>query len=315
MEIAREGYRPATSPFFPLYPWLLRLAGPKDSQMAIWGVCLSSIALLLGLMVLYRLTRIDCDEHTSNLVVWLVAFCPTTAVFSAVYTDALFLFLVTASFLAARRQLWLWCGVWALLASLTRNSGVLIWVALLCEYWLWKRQGGKTKWPHVFYLCGPLVGFVAFQLYIGWRFGDLTGGVQSHQAYGRHWNAPWEPLWRDAVNIFNGRNLDAITLFNWAATLLGIYLVVQRRYPQPLSYRLFLGGILLMQLSFGRTTAPFTNSSLRFLSTTFPFAQALARLAEPTLKSRISRWCLIAIYLLVCAIFSYLFGKKWFVTG
>jgi hypothetical protein len=87
------------------------------------------------------------------------------------------------------------------------------------------------------------------------------------------------------------------------------------RARQPLSYAALIVGVMMMQLTFGRTFAPYTNSSLRFMSGLFPFVQLLAIGVEPLTRNRLRLGLSAAIYLLLCALISWFFGQKQFVTG
>src|SRR4051794_20471605 len=123
IRIATAGYESLTASFFPLYSLLLNPAGPDPVRMAAWGFLISNLAFAAGLVVLYRLTALDYDERTGRAALWLLAFFPTAAIFSAVYSESIFLLFLVAAFYALRRDAWGWTGVWAFLAALTRNSG------------------------------------------------------------------------------------------------------------------------------------------------------------------------------------------------
>lgn len=340
--IARGGYTTDTIPFFPLYPLLLKLAGPNEVVMALWGVVLSNAAFFAGLVALHRLTTLDHNQRVATLAVWLLAFSPLTCVFSAVYTESVFLLLLVTSFLAARHNRWGWAGALGGLAALTRNSGPLIFVALLLEWRRARRSGtdavtqGEKKERAASSRCSltvssqrrvaasallpcllPLLGFLAFQGYIAARFGGLSG-VTSHGAYGRAWQAPWLPLWNDFAEALAGR-ANPTTWLNLSVTLLVFFLLARGWKRQPLAYSALMLGIITMQLAYGRTHPVYTNSSLRFMSTTFPFVQLLALELMPLANSKRLRPVFMLVgallALLFCAQMSYEFGLKHFVTG
>lgn len=329
--IARGGYNADTVPFFPLYPLLLKLAGPNDVAMALWGVVLSNTAFALALVALHRLTTLDHNERTARLAVWLLAFSPLTCVFSAVYTESVFLLYLVASFLFARQNRWGWAGALGGLAGLTRNSGPLIFVALLLE-WLRTRRGGasaETEQPRSAplssLLCAlPLLGFAAFQGYVALGFGGLAG-ISSHGKYGRALMWPWLPVWNDALQVFALR-ANLTTWLNLGVTLAVFVLLARNWKRQPLAYSLLMLGIIAMQLVYGRTHPVYTNSSLRFMSTTFPCVQLLALELAPLVKGNNGnngndrlRPVFLFIGALLALVFSaqisYEFGLKHFVTG
>src|SRR5438045_750398 len=134
LDIAQHGYKPETAPFFPLYPLLLRAFASHEIIAAAWGILISNAAFLVGLCFLFDLTQRESDRRSAHLVVWILAFFPVSAIFSAVYTDAFYFACLMAGFWAARRENWLFAGVATMLAALTRNAGAVITAALLCEW-------------------------------------------------------------------------------------------------------------------------------------------------------------------------------------
>ena len=64
----------------------------------------------------------------------LVAFFPTAWVFSAVYTESLFLALSAGAIYAGRLGRWRWAGALGALAAATRSTGVLLAVPLALLY-------------------------------------------------------------------------------------------------------------------------------------------------------------------------------------
>ena len=313
LAIAQHGYTPETAPFFPLYPLLLRPFAFHENAAAGFGILLSNLAFFAGLWFLFDLTQRDYDRRTAQFAVWILAFFPVSAIFSAVYTDALYFACLMAGFWSARRGQWPLAGLATFLAALTRNSGAVITAALLCE-WLRQRRG-ESKPPaiSISFVFLPLLALIGVQLYLRRLFGGMPG-VSAHANFGRAWQVPWLPLWHELQSIGGGA-LDIVTLVNFAATLAALFFVVRYWKEQPKAYAVLLAGIILMQLGFGRVTPPFTNTSARLLATTFPFAQLLGRGAVPLTQNRL-RLCMVAAgYLLICALFSFLLGQRQFVCG
>ena len=349
--IARVGYEARTAPFFPLYPWLLRVFAPNELAMALWGIAVSNVAFLVGLWFLHRLTTLDFNAGVATRAVWLLCFSPISAVLSAVYTDASFFCFLVVALWAARNKRFAVAGTSAALAALTRNSGPIIFVALLLEWFQARHMSThamadeakndvgdnvpgdnvqsvvaardvnsvevnpvEVKRRDLLWVALPLVAFAAVQVGISRQLGGALTGITSHEKYGRALMWPWIPIWRDALNILAGRGDLVVTLLNLGATLGALVFgaVLWKRRP---GYAVLLLGIVGMQLTLGRTFAPFTNSSLRFMTTTFPFVQMLAAWSEPLTRNRLRLIVFATIYLLICALVSYDFGIKQFVTG
>lgn len=317
------------------------------------------------------LTKSETEPHAdtqkrARLTVFLMAFSPLACVFSAVYTDALYAFLLVAAFCCARgvfrlasTRAWFLAGVFAALASLTRNSGPIIFLALLAQWFLSQRASiratesvsgtatadenqptaktdatatagrraqesetriarartrGAEKAPRIalFFVTFPLLAFLAFQLFLAQHFGSLTG-ITSHENYGRAPMFPLLPILRDAARVLAGAGLEPVTLLGLFVSVAALWMGfrdLRRRAPDAI----LVLGVMLMQLTFGRTFAPYTNTSLRLMSSNFPFWTMLSRRLESALTPR-ARVLAIGFYLLLCALFSFLFGLKTFVSG
>jgi hypothetical protein len=316
MRIAQHGYEPQTAPFFPLYPMLLRVAGGNEISMALWGVIVSNTAFFCGLAALHRLTELDYDEKVASRAVWLLAFSPLAAVFSAVYTDALFGALLVLAFLCVRRGRWAGAAVFAAFASMTRNSGPVIVLALAVEWLRSTRDAAqeRQKLPSWIWVVLPLAAFLAVQIYIASQVRGLSG-ITGHGNYGRALTWPWMPLWHDLSALVTLHDTRLMTIIGIVVTVAAFVLAWKYRARQPLSYAVLIIGVMMMHLTFGRTFAPYTNSSLRFMSGIFPFVQLLALGVEPLTRNRLRLGLSAGIYLLLCAIISWHFGQKQFVTG
>ncbi len=317
LKIARSGYDAVSTVFFPLYPALLSLAGPGDIGMSFWGVILSQIFFLGGLYYLYRLTVLDFGEGVARTAVFLLAFFPTTAFFSAVYTESLFLFLSVSAFYYVRKGGWGRAGLLAGLAGLTRNSGWILWIMLVVEYFQYIRREKKpVKGLDLLAVSLPLAAFAGVMIYFGVRFGALGVGVESQQYFFRSWAWPWTPVLKDlfiSVPFFMSSGLDLfITLLNWVAIFWVIGLLVQYRKATPISYAVYLLCILMMHLCNARIVPPYTIGSVRYLASTFPFIQLFAKSTEKIQWATSLKFLALLFYLFISAALSYLFGFKLF---
>jgi hypothetical protein len=134
LRISREGYDEATAAFFPLYPALLSLLGSS----LVWGTLLSLVAAGLGARFVFHIARTRLGVAGARDTVLILALFPTAFVFTALYSDGLFLLFSAASFLAAERgRPWL-AGIAGGLAVATRVMGLALLPALV--YLLWPRR-------------------------------------------------------------------------------------------------------------------------------------------------------------------------------
>jgi dolichyl-phosphate-mannose-protein mannosyltransferase len=164
LQIARNGYDEVSAAFFPLYPALVWLLGSS----LVCGTLLSLIAAGLGAWCVSEIAREKLGADGAHDTVLVLALFPTAFVFTAVYSDGLFLLLSAASFLAAqRRRPWL-AGIAGGLAVATRSMGLALLPALV--YLLWPRTR-RESWR-----LGPLLLLPAalglYALYLEREVGD-----------------------------------------------------------------------------------------------------------------------------------------------
>lgn len=316
VHVAERGYDVVTSVSFPLYSVLLIPFNRSETAMAAWGFGLSNAFFLLGLAMLYLLTKRDFGSETvARGTLWATAFFPATVIFSAVYAESLFFLLLVLTFWEARAGRWWRAALWAFLLGLTRNSGPILFVALAIEYsmqWKSARDQGRETPPLVCALAttSPLVAFVAFQFYLKHTLGGSDLVLKQAHALGRDWIAPWIPVWREILFIAQGRS-DVGTLVNFWATLTGI-VVAFAFWKRGLSYTAFLGGMLLAFLTYGMTYPPYTIGAMRYLAPTFPLQQRLAMTVSAHAQRPLTRLILISVALIASATVAYGFGAKHF---
>jgi hypothetical protein len=183
LRIARDGYDEVSAAFFPLYPALVSLLGSS----LVWGTLLSLVAAGIGAGLVSEIAREKLGDAVAHDSVLVLALFPTAFVFTAVYSDGLFLALSSASFLAAqRRRPWL-AGVAGGLAVGTRSMGLALLPALV--YLLWPRSR-RELWRLAPLLLLP-AALGAYALYLDREVGDAFAFTDA-QASG--WDRELEPL-------------------------------------------------------------------------------------------------------------------------
>ena len=312
LDIAQNGYNAKTAAFFPLYPLLLKLAGSNLIAMTAWGIVISNACFFAALAVFARLTERDYSVRVARIALWLLAFCPTTIYFSAVYTDALFLWFFVLTFWNVRNNKWLLAGGWAFLASCTRSIAPLLFLGLLLEYSRARKDGQKLTAPIVLALLSPLAALLLSQGFIASQVGDLARGVTSQQEYFRALNFPWSPIYRDLMDVLS-LQAGGVVWLHLGATLLAFVLVFIAWKKQALSYSAMTIGLMLMHLTLGHTIPPYTLPSARYLSTMFPFTQRVAVEAEALFSTRLRTVLVAIMVLMVCAGVAFMFGEKNFI--
>lgn len=302
-DIARHGYAgtaPRPGPygpyqpyaFFPVYPMLIRVVwwlGPLSVNYA--ALVVAWIAALVAAWGIFAVGERLYNRRTGVIAAALWGVTPYAVVESMAYSELVFSALAVWAMYAAVTRRWVWAGVLASLAGLTRPTGVAVaaaigigGVAALLVQWRQDRRGvlpeeDRLPWwrPLLGAAFAPL-GFVGFILWVGWQKGSLDAyfriqdAWQSHFDFGRSTAHSFRvmlmvpgPVWMTDVVV-----AATITV----SVLLLVVSVLQR---QPLTLIVYSGMILLLALG----DAAYFNSRARFLipafALLFPLAGNLAR--------------------------------------
>jgi hypothetical protein len=189
--IAHDGYRTKqTTAFFPLYPLLVRGAAEVVRSYVVAAVLVSLIAGAVAVVVLHRLARPSFADDT----ILFVALYPIAFVFTAAYSDGLFLALAAGSFLAAVQRRSLLAGLLGGLACATRLVGLALLPALLVLLWPRARRDVFRLAPLL--LLPAAVG--AYALYLDHHLGDAWAFLHVQSVYWHrhvHGAGPLSGLW------------------------------------------------------------------------------------------------------------------------
>lgn len=167
IDLARYGYE-ATGErsywlvFYPLFPWLTRLASPAGDYV-LGAFVVSTVASLAAGFLLHRLARLDLGEALAQRAVWFFFIYPTAYFLHIGYTEALFLALTLGTFLAARHDRWLIAGVLGALACLSRFNGLILLPCLALEVGLrfWQTRRWDWRWLTIGIVPLGFVGYLA----------------------------------------------------------------------------------------------------------------------------------------------------------
>jgi hypothetical protein len=224
LTIAHSGYDhdPARTAFFPLYPLAMHGLGVVIGSDLIAGVLISLVAFAIALVLLYRLTALELDAPVARITVLLVAFCPMAYLFSAVYSESLFLALSLGCIWQARMGRWAWAGLLGALAAAERNSGVLLIVPLVLLFLYGPRQDAPRHaisarasrigrllpryriTPQLGWTLLVPLGLAAYVLVLALLTGDGLAPFHSQQVWFRHFAGPFGGVWNGAVAAWDG---------------------------------------------------------------------------------------------------------------
>ena len=231
--------------FFPLYPLLVRLAGPvAGGDLVLAGWMLSSLFLVLAVVMLTRLSQEFHPDIDPTLPAAFLLAYPAAFFLNAVYSESLFLFLSLATVFWALRRNFMIASVWAALASATRVAGVFLFVVLFIEFVQangWRALLTRRVWP----LALAPLGALAFCTYHWIAFGDFFLYLKVQSFFGRDFEM-------EAGDFLVRNNPDlANTVLDLAYTAVAILLGVIALRRLRLSYGVYMLVSLAIALSSG----------------------------------------------------------------
>jgi hypothetical protein len=251
LDIAKNGYylrgekEIAGVVFFPLYPLLVRLAGPvAGGDLVLAGWMLSCLFLVLAVVMLTRLSQEFHPGIDPTLPAAFLLAYPAAFFLNAVYSESLFLFLSLATVFWALRRNFMIASVWAALASATRVAGVFLFVVLFIEFVQangWRALLTRRVWP----LALAPLGALAFCTYHWIAFGDFFLYLKVQSFFGRDFDM-------EAGDFLVRNNPDlANTVLDLAYTAVAILLGVITLRRLRLSYGAYMLVSLAIALSSG----------------------------------------------------------------
>ena len=270
LAIAQDGYEPqdvAGNPgvkpaFWPLYPLLVRAVSVTGDPAAaiVAAHVISLVAFAVALVLLHRLVTIELGARYARPVVLLLALSPFAYFFSAPYTESLFLALSVGCLLAARSERWALAAALGALASLTRNTGVVLLLPLAILY---LNGPGRQLWPvqrrpraDALWLCLLAAGPVLFTIYLQLATGQALAWNDAQSAFGRpHLELPVTAVWRglgaagDGLGALGGDTLYAAqNIVHLAFLAFGVVALVGVWRRLPVAYTAYAAVALLIPL-------------------------------------------------------------------
>ena len=182
LRIAQHGYDTKQSAsFFPLYPLLTRVVAFVLRSNLVAGVAISLVAAGFAGVAVARIARRYAGGRVAHDSVLFLALYPISFVFTAVYSDGLFLALAAWAFVFALDGRATFAALLGALAVLTRPTGLALVPALL---WLLWPEGRSFR---SLLRLGPLLLLPAalggYCLYLSSHFGDAFAFVHSEGSF------------------------------------------------------------------------------------------------------------------------------------
>lgn len=294
--IAFHGYTylPDTA-FFPFWPLLehfggLLLGGFFPDSYYFAGLLLSNICFYFVLVLFYMLIAADFEESTARRALLYLAFSPYALFFFAGYTESLFLLLTLVLFLVLRRGKpldWWLAGLFGLLASATRSTGIILAIPFLVLYirhfWLPGERASHSWWQRINALL-PIalipLGIVAYMIFLYVTKGNPLLFVSQEATFGWHrqLSLPWAGIFSDIGLLFSIHGASAGYIQNvldLVFTLIPLVVLAIGWKRLPLHYALFALGVALFALAFPKSIEPLTSQP-RYMLILFPVTALLA---------------------------------------
>ena len=292
LKIASSGYTESDgSPaFFPMFPMLVHGVGVlTGGRWLLAGFLVSNLALLVGLVVLYRLTAETFDDRTARRTVLYLCLFPTAFFLFSPFSESVFLAFTVGCLYAARHRLWPLAGALGAGAALTRQVGIALCLVLVVEavhQSLEDRRAGSlrrlTLLGRLVASAGPAIGTAGYLGYWQWRAGDwhVPFSAQS-KGWDRDLSFPPQTLLRAAEK--GTENIGSYPEGYFTVDLLLVLVALAAAVWVLLRARPVFGTYVLVSLVFPLMFV-FAGRPLmavpRFLVVVFPLFWALARFSD-----------------------------------
>jgi hypothetical protein len=319
LRIARNGYDDRMAAFMPAYPALVHAGTWITRNGVVAAVVISLAAATAGAYFVARIANGLAGDLVARDSVLLLALWPASFVFTAPYSEGLFLAASAGAVLFCMRDRYWIAGLLAALAVDTRILGLALVPALVIIAWPRVRRHGPLDLIPLIAL--PLAALVAMAAYFDHALGDSLAFLHAQKLWGRH---------TGTLGPLSGFSRSATAAYHGIGTLWGIPgdpSISVRTSSDVLDFVLLVGAILLTIVVFRRlgtalgvysagllviaTAAPVTDggevlqSMPRFLLVDFPlFIAGASLLPDAPARRGPVYGCLTALAAIACIAFS-----------
>jgi Gpi18-like mannosyltransferase len=238
----------------PLYPLAVRgVAKLVGGNVYLAGVLISNICFIAAGIVLYYIVLSRWGQPIAGRTIVLLSVYPFSYVYSAMYTESLFLLCVVLAFFFGERRWWIPAALCAAAAGATRLVGTATAVALIAMY-IWDcRLRLRENWRRALWLLLGFAGIASYMLFLAIRFHQPLVFIRTHGAAG--WG-DFNSLaslrdtlksWREASygNFVSG-NVPILLTIQLIAGVIATVLCIISWKKLPISYALWASLVLVM---------------------------------------------------------------------
>ncbi len=199
-----------TAPFFPGFPNGVRLFGWLFGNDLLGGIVMNNLAAILAAFFLARLVRglqLGGSDSNSNGVqgtaieatlFWLAA--PLTLFFSVFLSESLFGLASVMLIWAVVTGRWWVVALAGIVATNTRNAGIILVAAGAIVAWERRKQNPITWWAALCFV-GAMLGFAAFLWDQYAAFGEVNQWVEAQHSWNRYLVWPWQTFQDDWIGF------------------------------------------------------------------------------------------------------------------
>lgn len=200
--ISTFGYMKEDTPFFPLFPLLC--SGIHELfgiSVVAGGIIISNCLMIADIYLIFALFRRVLGERTGRIGALIWALFPMAVFLSSDYTESLFMFGMIGSLLCLhRRQFW-GAALFAVIASATRNTGVLLFIPVAFSLWGEYRSLGRIPWRLMFpFLLVPFA-LCSYFGYLWAEFGSPMVWSGMEKLWGRELMFPLMTVYHGMVDL------------------------------------------------------------------------------------------------------------------
>lgn len=302
VQIARDWYHGKYFAYFPLFPIILKIFSCLTfGNYALAGLLLN-MAFSFGTgYFLFKICKEEFKNDNSGF--WaniFLFFFPAAFFFTAIYTEALFLFLATAMMFFMKKKNWPLVISSGFFAAMTREVGG----ALILPIAYFALKDFKTqKTEKILAVFSPVLGVCAVLFIYYLSSGDPLIFLEKHGEFGKTLSLPYVPIINETKNLFgSGSAYAGWNLFCFLFTAILTWFVYKKL---PKEYFLYCLAILI---------PPLCSSNLegysRYLLAAFPLFMILAVFKN---KSAKIAYLLLFVPLLVLFCARYVTGGTWII--
>jgi hypothetical protein len=276
LRIAGQGYNYDSAPFFPMFPFLIRVLTLLTGNGIISGFIIANAALFAACYFLYRMVKDDYSEEIATTTIFIMLFFPTAIFFTSIYSESLLLAFSLGAFYYARKDKFITAVVLGALAALTRNLGVVMFFALL--YYTYKINGGRINIKRAALLLIIPASLFIFMVILWKTTGDPLAFAHSlnREYWGfRHFKYPGAGQLLNLSLFFY--NNEFYSLFESGMALMFLFLIIKSfKYVQDKSFLIFL--VLGFMIPFSTVVDNLPLGMPRYIIVLFPGYIALAQI-------------------------------------